>query len=95
MIDQGEPAVHVGMEQLGGVRRLTLNAKQDVESSRASRGNRGSRILGFFFHCGQYDGSGRCKEEIRTALGAELFAGQRTIAANEVRGRGAPLAFQL
>jgi hypothetical protein len=35
------------MEQFGGIRRLALDAEQDIESSGAGWGNCRSRVFGF------------------------------------------------
>jgi hypothetical protein len=75
VIDHGETVVGPGMEEFGSIRRLALDAKQDVESGSAGRRNGWPGILRLRFHCGQYDGSGRCGEEIRAALRAELLPG--------------------
>src|SRR6202023_1463128 len=95
MIDRREPVVRPGVKEFGCVGRLALNAKQNIECSSAGWRNRRSRALSLGFHSRQYDGSGRGRGEIRVALHPELLAGPRTIASNELCGRGSLLPFQL
>lgn len=50
MIDNREPAVRPGMKEFGCIRRLALDAEQDVESGSAGWRNRRVRVSSFWFH---------------------------------------------
>ena len=83
------------MKQFGSVRRLALDTKQNVECSGTGWRNIWVRVYRLCFHYGQYEGIGPRREQIRAVSGTEFLAGQRTIAAQEVLGRGPLLTFQL
>ena len=75
MIGNGHPVVGLGVKQFGAVRRLALDAEQDVESSGPGWRDRRSRVSGLRFHFCQYDGSRECGKEIRLPYGPSFSPG--------------------
>src|SRR5271154_2762771 len=75
MINRSEREVSSGVKQFRCIRRLALDAEQDVESGGTGGGNCRVRVSSLWFHCGQYDGSGGWGGEIRMPSEPSLSPG--------------------
>ena len=70
MIDRAEPIEALRMKQFGGIGRIALDAKKNVESGGTRGRDLGPRALGLCFHFNsQYDGSQRYGEIFVTITG--------------------------